>query len=208
MWVKSTRSQSLYKKVNRNAVPIVPFQVSFQINGSNSCNGSRLQSPLKLSWAVTIHKCQGLTLDEIVIDMSLNKGKYYPGQAYAAFSRVKTLDGLHIINYTRSQIKISPNVEEEMERLRQNCLPQLPTNLFEPDPGHIKLLHINIGNVHRKIVDMKMDKLLKSVDIICISETHLSKTDPFEPNMLNLGKHMEIYRKDRYVWWRNSYYYQ
>ena len=93
------RSQSLYKK-NRNAVPIVPFQASFQINSSSSCNASRLQFPLKLSWAVTIHKCQGLTLDQIVIDMSPNKGKYYPGQAYVGFSRVKTLDCLYIINYT------------------------------------------------------------------------------------------------------------
>ena len=97
---QSQRSQSLYKKVNRNAVSIVPFQASFQINGSSSCNASRLQFPLKLLWAVTIHKCQGLTLDEIVIDMSPNKGKYYPGQAYVEFSRVQTLDGLHIINYT------------------------------------------------------------------------------------------------------------
>ena len=84
-----------------------------------------------------------------------------------------------------------------MERLRQNCLPQLPTNLFEPDPGHIKLLHINIGNVHRKLFDMKCDNLLKSADIICINETHLSKTDSFESNMLNLGEDMQIYHKDR-----------
>ena len=84
-----------------------------------------------------------------------------------------------------------------MERLRKNCLPQLPTNLFESDPGHIKLLHINIRNVNRKLFDMKYNKLLKSVDIICINETHLSKTDPFESNMLNLGEDMQIYCKDR-----------
>ena len=94
-------------------------------------------------------------------------------------------------------IKISPNVEQEMERLGQNCLCQLPTNLFESDPGHIKLLHINIGNIHRKILDMKSDTLVKSSDIICINETHFSKTDPFESNILNLGEHMEIYCKDR-----------
>ena len=86
---QSAKSQSLYKKVNRNAVPVVPFQASFQINSSSSCNASRLQFPLKLSWAVTIHKCQGLTLDQIVIDIMKGiqiKGKYYPGQAYVGFS--------------------------------------------------------------------------------------------------------------------------
>ena len=83
---QSAKSQSLYKNVNRNAVPIVPFQASFQINSSSSCTASRLQFPLKLSWVVTIYKCQGLTLDQIVVDMSPNKGKYYPGQAYVGFS--------------------------------------------------------------------------------------------------------------------------
>ena len=76
-------------------------------------------------------------------------------------------------------------------------MPQLPTNLFKSDPGDIKLLHINIGNVHRKILDMKMDNLLKWADIIYINETHLLKTDPFEPNMLNLAEDMQINCKDR-----------
>ena len=39
-------------------------------------------------------------LPEIVIDMTHAKGKFKPGEAYVAFSRVKTLDELHIINYT------------------------------------------------------------------------------------------------------------
>ena len=50
---------------------------------------SRLQFPLTLCWGVTINKCQGLTLEEIVVDMTPVKGTYHPGQAYVAFSRVK-----------------------------------------------------------------------------------------------------------------------
>ena len=61
---------------------------------------SHAQYPLVLCWAVTIHKCQGMTLPEIVIDMSPAKGKFRAGQAYVALSRVTTLDKLHIINYT------------------------------------------------------------------------------------------------------------
>ena len=55
---------------------------------------------LTLAWAVTIHKCQGLTLPEVVIDMTPAKGKSKPGEAYVAFSRVRTIEKLYIINYT------------------------------------------------------------------------------------------------------------
>ena len=49
---------------------------------------------------VILHKCQELTLSEIVIDMTPAKGRFRPGEAYVAFSRVSTLQKLHIINYT------------------------------------------------------------------------------------------------------------
>lgn len=52
------------------------------------------QIPLKLAWAMTIHKCQGQTLDKVMIDL-----RYRPwesGHAYVAFSRVRSLDGLKL----------------------------------------------------------------------------------------------------------------
>ena len=58
------------------------------------------QFPLTLAWDVTVYKCQGLTLPEIVIDMTPAKGKFKPGEGYVTFSRVKTLEKLHTINYT------------------------------------------------------------------------------------------------------------
>ena len=91
---------SVYHSTNQNVVPIYQTQATFPIHKKALCQATRSQFPLKLAWAVTIHKCQGLTLPEIVIDMTPAKGKFKPGEAYVAFSRVRTIDKLHIINYT------------------------------------------------------------------------------------------------------------
>ena len=164
---------SVYKSKNKNAVPIYKTQATFPIHKKTSYQATRSQFPLTLAWAVTIHKCQGLTLPEIVIDMTPAKGRFKPGEAYVAFSRVRTLEKLHIINYTQNQIHVSEHVEKEMERLRKNILPQMPSNLFQNVPGGVKLLHINIGNFKTKIADIQNDDIFQNADIIALNETHL-----------------------------------
>lgn len=69
-----------------------------------------MQFPLIVAWATTIHKVQGLTLDEIVVDMK--GGRFSTGQSYVAFSRVKTLQGLHIMNLNQAAMKTSTDVEK------------------------------------------------------------------------------------------------
>ena len=67
--------QSKFKHIDASAVPVYQVQVTFAVHGK-SFQGCRIQFPLFLSWSVSIHKCQGLTLEEIVVDMSPNKGSY------------------------------------------------------------------------------------------------------------------------------------
>jgi ATP-dependent DNA helicase PIF1 len=54
--------------------------------------GSFVQHPIKLAWAVTIHKSQGKTFDRVVIDMG--RGAFAHGQTYVALSRARTLEGI------------------------------------------------------------------------------------------------------------------
>ena len=60
------------------------------------------QFPLKLCWAITVHKSQGMTLDHVGIDF---KGMFSPFQAYVALSRARDLKGLEIKNFTLRYVK-------------------------------------------------------------------------------------------------------
>ena len=61
--------------------------------------GSFTQYPLKLAWAITIHKSQGMTFNRMHFD--LTRGTFAPGQAYVAISRMKSLEGLTLSNKIR-----------------------------------------------------------------------------------------------------------
>ena len=75
---------------------------------------SRQQIPLKLAYAVTIHRAQGATLDCALIDVGGRTFEY--GQAYVALSRVKNLEGLYVHDLDQSAFKVHPKVREFYSR--------------------------------------------------------------------------------------------
>jgi hypothetical protein len=71
------------------------------------------QFPLRLAYAMTIHKCQGLTLEEGHLDV---RAAREPGQTYVAFSRVRSLSGLSLLEWPRG-LHVSPEAIAFHERL-------------------------------------------------------------------------------------------
>ncbi|MCM1518255.1 MAG: AAA family ATPase [Pseudoflavonifractor sp.] len=73
--------------------------------------GAFKQYPLRLAWALTVHKSQGLTFGNVVIDMG--RGAFSAGQAYVALSRCRSLEGLSLRSpLSRRDIFVNPAVTE------------------------------------------------------------------------------------------------
>ncbi len=74
------------------------------------------QYPLRLAWAITVHKSQGMSLDSVTVDL----GKAFePGMGYVALSRVRTLNGLNIIGFNEKALVVNNEVFEHDKMLRE-----------------------------------------------------------------------------------------
>jgi hypothetical protein len=94
-------------------------EYSYKEFTKNKIDVLRRQFPLRSSAAKTIHRCQGDTLNEAVVDLpSLNREHIH----YVALSRLRSILGLHILNLNEKKIAVSKKVQEEMTRLRQNSV--------------------------------------------------------------------------------------
>ena len=172
--LKSVQTSSHHARFP-HAVPLTKHEVGFFAKGKPGSEIKRLQSPLTLAWATTIHKVQGLTLDEIVVDMK--GGRFSPGQAYVAFSRVKTLEGLHILNFNSKAINKSIDVENEMVRLNTNLL-QLVPKVSCDSSSHVTIALLNVRSILAKLPDITADHSLRSASLLCFCETWLNASQP------------------------------
>lgn len=75
------------------------------------------QYPLRLAWAVTVHKSQGLSLDAAIIDLSQ---AFTPGMGYVALSRVRSLEGLYLAGLGPQALKMDQDIAKFDKLLKQH----------------------------------------------------------------------------------------
>jgi ATP-dependent exoDNAse (exonuclease V) alpha subunit len=88
---------------------------SWELRDGDKKRASITQIPLRLAWAITVHKSQGMTLDAARIDL---RKAFVEGMGYVALSRVKSLDNLYLTGINRMALQVSTEAQSIDESLR------------------------------------------------------------------------------------------
>ena len=95
-------------------IQITPMDWVVEENGK--IKAQITQIPLRLAWAVTIHKSQGMSMDAAVMDLS---GVFEYGQGYVALSRVRRLSGVYLLGINHQALKVHPFILEQDKIFRK-----------------------------------------------------------------------------------------
>ena len=112
---KSDEGWPIVKTYDNKIIIAYPEEWKYEDNGVVRATIS--QVPLRLAWAITIHKSQGMTLDAAEIDLG---DAFEPGMGYVALSRVRSLNGLKLMNLNEMALKVHPKILQHDKIFKDN----------------------------------------------------------------------------------------
>lgn len=116
---------------NHKVITVEPHSWALEEDGRERARVTQL--PLRLAWAITIHKSQGMSLDSAEIDLSR---AFTPGMGYVALSRVRSLDGVYLKGINNTALAMHPAIFGFDEQLRQQSdelAQQVVDSAYEPE---------------------------------------------------------------------------
>jgi hypothetical protein len=149
---------------------------SWAIEENGKVKASLMQIPLRLAWAITIHKSQGMSLDNAEIDLS---STFAYGMGYVALSRVRRLSGVRLIGFRPESLQVDPEVLKFDQVLRKDSADneELFSKLKKEEQEKLErdfVLRMDGTLGVSKVIDSKTKKL-KKVPTMLITKELLEK---------------------------------
>ncbi|MDF1875545.1 helix-turn-helix domain-containing protein [Sulfurimonas sp. SAG-AH-194-I05] len=152
-------------------------------NDSGNIVAKISQVPLKLAWAITIHKSQGMTLDSAEIDLSKT---FEVGQGYVALSRIKNIEGLRLMGLNDKALTVDPLILHIDERIK-GASAKASDAISALSPEHLKEIFnayiLSINGLTDKMQIEEQEKVLKSAKKIVansVTPTHIQTKELIE----------------------------
>ena len=173
-----------------HAVPILKDKSSFSWGKKGSViRIQRTQFPLILSYAMTAHKSQGMTISKVLVDFTNTKGDTVnlpAGSFYVAITRVRKGSDLYLSRFSPGFIKANKVVEEELKRMMKRARygfhkKYLHDEVFVSKSGEkvheVKISYLNINGLlaSEHLADLSHDKNLLNSDFLCVAETKVEE---------------------------------
>ncbi|PIR46604.1 MAG: AAA family ATPase [Candidatus Vogelbacteria bacterium CG10_big_fil_rev_8_21_14_0_10_45_14] len=163
----------------RDGRHIVATPMEWTLEENGKVHARLTQVPLRLAWAITVHKSQGMSLDEAVMDLS---DVFEYGQGYVALSRVRRLNGLHLLGWNAKAFQVHPDVLTKDAIFRQSSEDACDTfekmDLARRDAMHANFIKACDGKIpkspkvqkltKRHTVDVTHDLILEKIPLLDI----------------------------------------
>ncbi|XP_047518932.1 uncharacterized protein LOC125058833 [Pieris napi] len=219
--VAKFRSDIARLEIDKDAVPISLQSSSIPLNKNKTIVAKRKHFPLISALAMTIHKSQGGTFDAIVYEYN---GSHSRELVYVALSRVTSIEGLFLVteenartswkfhhgrvgnaqveesDATKNQKRSSTHRQDlsvELKRLRENPLQTITKTLldFISKNNRLSIFPFNCQSLRAHVDDLAIDALVKKMNVLILSETHMGNDEIIEiPNFNYVASLRRNYR--------------
>ncbi|HIF60881.1 MAG TPA: hypothetical protein EYQ26_15580 [Rhodospirillales bacterium] len=169
--------------IDPKALPILPTYGEIEVKDRIGHTYTRYQFALSLAYAMTVHKCQGQTMDEVIIDFDRDensKAFITYGSFYVAITRVTNGSKLWLRNFDIAFIKTDPLISYNINTMRDHYpyimkKRYLREDIFTEESVKVGYLNINglLTGYHAEYVNG--DYNLQNLDLLALAETHLTK---------------------------------